>query len=186
MTKREYLRHEHTGQKQELERVTAVLRMLQQGTDHEATEMLARLRMGATVDDAYELMFEGRSRSREPYRSPSDEAIDPALTASEGATESPYAMEGMSPDHAGGPSAVDVEAGNHNNSQTKPGIYRDRGDDLGTMPTEGSEWTLRSPVSTCSLADLDRSEEQSNIDPALRMDAMMNRSASYSAGTNGF
>lgn len=53
MTKRQHLNHELIEQKLELERAVTVLRVLQYGTDQEATASLARLRLGGSVEQEY-------------------------------------------------------------------------------------------------------------------------------------
>lgn len=53
MTKRQHLNHELLEQKNELERAVAVLRVLQYGTDQEATASLARLRFGSSIEQEY-------------------------------------------------------------------------------------------------------------------------------------
>lgn len=49
MTRREYLSRRYYEQRGELEQAMAVLRFLQHGTDSEAVELLARLRLGAGI-----------------------------------------------------------------------------------------------------------------------------------------
>jgi hypothetical protein len=56
MTKRQHLNNELSEQKEELTRAKAVLRVLQFGTDQEATASLARLRIGSTVSQEYQLL----------------------------------------------------------------------------------------------------------------------------------
>ncbi|SMR51243.1 unnamed protein product [Zymoseptoria tritici ST99CH_1A5] len=56
MTKRQHLNNELSEQKSELTQASAVLRVLQFGTDQEATASLARLRIGSTVGQEYQLL----------------------------------------------------------------------------------------------------------------------------------
>ncbi|EME44189.1 hypothetical protein DOTSEDRAFT_88426 [Dothistroma septosporum NZE10] len=64
ITKRQHLRNELAhlaGQKQGLERANAVIDVLQHGSDSEAVEMLVCLRIGHTVDAAYDHIQNKRS-----------------------------------------------------------------------------------------------------------------------------
>lgn len=56
VTRREHLRRQYEEQKSELDRAHAVLAFLQGGSDHEAAQCLARLRIGYTVDDVYQML----------------------------------------------------------------------------------------------------------------------------------
>lgn len=53
MTKRQHLRHELSEQRQELDHALVVLRVLQAGSDEEAAQSLARLRLGHSVEQEY-------------------------------------------------------------------------------------------------------------------------------------
>ncbi|KAF7185840.1 hypothetical protein HII31_12713 [Pseudocercospora fuligena] len=54
MTKRQQLRLDLHEQKDELDRAMSLLNHLQKGTDQEATEMLARLRIGQSIESEYQ------------------------------------------------------------------------------------------------------------------------------------
>lgn len=54
MTKRQHLRQEYTEQRRELGNALTILDILRSGTDQEATETLAHLRLGQTLDQAYD------------------------------------------------------------------------------------------------------------------------------------
>lgn len=56
VTRREHLRRQYEEQKSELDRAHAVLAILQGGSDHEAAQCLARLRIGYTVDEVYQMI----------------------------------------------------------------------------------------------------------------------------------
>lgn len=56
VTKRQHLRLELVEQTQQLERVNTVMDVLRHGTGEQATSTLARLRMGYSVEDEYNLI----------------------------------------------------------------------------------------------------------------------------------
>lgn len=56
VTRREHLRRQFEEQRGELDRAHAVLAFLQGGSDHEAAQCLARLRIGYTVDEVYQMI----------------------------------------------------------------------------------------------------------------------------------
>lgn len=53
MTKRQQLRYDLSERQEQLERAMGILHHMQQGTDHEATESLARLRIGQSIDSEF-------------------------------------------------------------------------------------------------------------------------------------
>ncbi|KAF2217872.1 hypothetical protein CERZMDRAFT_4540, partial [Cercospora zeae-maydis SCOH1-5] len=53
MTKRQQLRHDLSDRSLELERAMGVLTHMQQASDHEAAESLARLRIGSSIESEY-------------------------------------------------------------------------------------------------------------------------------------
>lgn len=192
MTRREHLRHELNDQKHELDRKTAILRVMQTGSDHEATTMLARLRMGLSIDQAYEMLVE-ESEGREPYGTPDGDSIDAKTTSTvlDGAGESPSPMEDISSDVATGSSSQDggqvVDGAPRETMQ-----YGAADEPLETTDMPGPPWEhyhLYHPLSTVSLADINRSPEQANIDPALqtpRQDDAKDGPSSYSPRRGGF
>ena len=66
MTKRQQLRLDLHEQKDELDRAMSLLTHLQKGTDQEATEMLARLRIGQSIESEYQRI---QSRHADGYSS---------------------------------------------------------------------------------------------------------------------
>lgn len=96
MTKRQHLNHELFEQKHELERAIAVLRVLQFGTDQEATASLARLRLGSSVEQEYQLLLPQLSQ---PATSSTDaipqrQLLTPAIEHPEGPTPWSYPVGG--------------------------------------------------------------------------------------------
>lgn len=65
MTRREYLRQEYGDQRRELDIAMNVLDVLRHGSDQEATERLARIRLGQTLAEASEEIESARSSQRQ-------------------------------------------------------------------------------------------------------------------------
>ncbi|GIZ43296.1 hypothetical protein CKM354_000652800 [Cercospora kikuchii] len=70
MTKRQQLRNDLSDRSLELERAMGVLTHMQQASDHEAAESLARLRIGSSIESEYL-----RIQSQRASRSPSSDGI---------------------------------------------------------------------------------------------------------------
>ncbi|CAK3792261.1 Hypothetical predicted protein [Lecanosticta acicola] len=100
MTRREHLRRQYEEQKGELDRAHAVLGYLQGGSDSEAAECLARLRIGCTVDQVYHMLG---SRS-------------PGLDGRQMSPEAAHVAAQLSSSHlstalTGGPSTISTDGG---------------------------------------------------------------------------
>lgn len=86
MTKRQHLNHSLFEQKSELDRATAVLHVLQYGSDQEATASLARLRLGSSVEQEYHHLLPQMSQLFPTENIPQVQLPTPAIEHPDGPT----------------------------------------------------------------------------------------------------
>ncbi|KAK4499646.1 hypothetical protein PRZ48_010164 [Zasmidium cellare] len=87
MTRREYLRQEYDEQRRELDSAMSVLAVLRHGSDREATETLARIRLGQTLQEANDEIESSRASQNQEDESMSSVG-DEQSTAESPSTQS--------------------------------------------------------------------------------------------------